>query len=191
MANFTNFTKLQLIVDRTPPGADGTIGGNLIVAYTITGSPTADANATILNTNIPVLISDTTNQSAVKIQAGLNAVVGLTATISGDIVTVEFTDNSLSPTDLVNSLVSNGLTCTPSATDNRDGTVIQMKHTEYEDSESGLKLATEAMYNLVAASPATDSIQLQRIMLSSSHTALQTNDITAKVVGKDYQPYTI
>lgn len=191
MANFTNFTKLQLIVDRTPPGADGVIGGNLIVAYTITGSPTADANTTILNTNIPVLISDTTNQSAVKIQAGLNAVVGLTATISGDIVTVEFTDNSLSPTDLVNTLVSNGLTCTPVATDNRDGPVIQMKHSEYEDSESGLQLATVAMYSLVAASAATDSIQMQRIKLSDSSTSLVTDDITQKVVGKNYQNYSV
>ncbi len=191
MANFTNYTKLQLIVDRTPPGADGILGGNLLIAYTITNTPTADANMVLLGTNIAVLIADTVNQVANKIQVGLDAVVGLTATILGDVVTVEFTDDSLSPLDLVTPIVSNGITATPLATDNRDGDVVQMKHSEYEDSESGLKLATVAMYSLVAASPATDSIQLQRIMLSSSHTALQTNDITAMVVGKDYQPYTI
>jgi len=70
-----------------------------------------------------------------------------------------------------------------------DNTVL--KHSEYEDSESGLKLATAAMYDLVADSPSSDSAQLQRVMLSSNDLELVTTNITGKVVGKDYRAYSI
>ena len=189
MANFKNFTKLQLIVERTNLGADSAVGGDYVVTSTVTGTPTADANMALLGQSIPVLIADTTEQVATKIAAVFDALLGVTSSALGTVVTINYGALSTIPT-LASPEVSNGITNSYGAVDNRDTSVF-LKHSEYEDTEAGLILATAAMYSLVAASALTDKVQMQRIKLSDSDTTLVTDDVTLQVTGKNYQAYTV
>lgn len=190
MANFTNFTKLQLIVERTDLGADISVGGNFIVTATLSGTATASDDVIFLGETTAVLIGETPSQVATKMKVVFDALTGVTSTVLGNSLVITYDATSTIPTVPGTPEVSNGITATYVVTDNRD-TITVLKHSEYEDSESGLVLATAAMYSLVAASALTDSVQLQRIKLSDSDTTLITDDITLKVIGKNYQNYSV
>lgn len=190
MANFTNFTKLQLIVERTDLGLDGITGGNYIITIALVGTLTSDGDVVFLGETTAALQADTTTQVAAKMKAVFDLLTGVTSLVSGDSLVITYDDTATVPTLPEFPEVSNGVTGTYSAIDNRD-TSIFLKHSEYEDSEAGLKLATEAMYSLVAASALTDATQLQRIKLSDSDATLITEDITLQVVGKNYKPYSV
>lgn len=199
MANFTNFTKLQLIVDRTDLGTDGIVGGDYIVTITIPAGeqPTSDTTPhTILGINYQPSSAMTLDGKLDALAAAIHtSSVGLTASkVNQQVVVVYDLDHLTTPytgtipTDFTTPI--GGINYVFDIQDQRD-VVTTMKHSEYEDSESGLKLATEAMYSLVAASAKSDTVQLQRIMLSDSDVELVTTDITGKVVGKDYQNYSV
>lgn len=189
MANFTNFTKLQLIVERTDLGADSALEGDYVVTTALVGTATATDDVVMLGQTTPVLIGETASQVATKMKAVFDLVTGVTSVVLGDSLVITY-DNTATLPLVPDFEISNGITGTHTITDNRD-TLSLLKHSEYEDSEAGLKLATEAMYSLVAASALTDSVQLQRIKLSDSDTTLITDDITLKVVGKNYQNYSV
>lgn len=190
MANFKNFTKLQIIVERTDLGDDSNVGGDLIYTVSITGAAIAGETLEILGVPVTTVALDSATVVASKAAIAIDVVTGLTATSLAGVLTVTL-DNTFVGSDptFITPTVSDGVTYVYTSVDNRDSTSI-LKHSEYEDTETGLILATSAMYTLVAASAVTDVAQLQRIMLSSSDTELITTDITAQVVGKDYTSYT-
>ncbi len=190
MANFTNFTKLQLIVERTPTGDDGELGGDLVETITFTGTATASGTFTVLGQGTAITIGDTSDVVAGLVATTLDGLVGVTAVAVGSVVTATYTSLATDPV-VTTPVVNLGVTAVIVEEDNRDGIPFTMKHSEYEDSETGLQLATEAMYTLVAASPESDSIQMQRIKLSDSDAVLVTDDITLQVLGKNYSPYTV
>lgn len=137
-----------------------------------------------------VLIGETPFQVATKMKVVFDLLTGVTSFVNGNSLVITYDATSTIPTIPTIPEVSNGITATYTSVDNRD-TLTLLKHSEYDDSESGLKLATTALYDLVAASALTDSAQLQRIKLSDSDATLITEDITLKVVGKNYKPYSV
>lgn len=190
MANFTNYTKLQLIVERTDLGADELLGGNLGIDITFSGTTSAAGNINILGNPVAIDIGDTAAIVAGKVSSALTALPNIVSTVDGEVVTLIYSDMPYPTSVPTEPEISLGITREYEVTDDRDSVTL-LKHSEYEDSESGLKLATEAMYTLVAASSALDTIQMQRVMLSDSDGQLLTTNITQKVVGKNYKPYTV
>ncbi len=179
---------MQIIVDRTALGADGVAGGDFVVTANLAGNITATGNVTFLGVTTAVLIGENPNQTVTKMKVDFDLVTGVTSVVSGNSLIITYDITATIPT-VPTSELDNGMTATHVVADNRD-VVSVLKHSEYEDSEAGLVLATAALYSLIAASAVTDAAQLQRIRLSSSDAVLITTDITEKVVGKDYTTYT-
>ena len=201
MANFMNYSKLQLVVERTTPqvlGDDMAAGGGVKLEISLAGAATSGETLNILGVAVTTAANDTATQAAVKVATALTAITGITSTSAAEVVSVEFvfpTYQGTYPDEEPTEHAGDNITYTYSVyEDNRDlaaTPAIVMKHSEFEDTESGLALATVAMYTLTAASPATDVIQMQRIMLSAGSTALDTTNITQPVAGKNYTPYSV
>ena len=193
MANFTNYSKLQLIVERTSLGTDEALGGEVTETITLSGLVATGSPFIKLGVTTALVVGDTASVAAGKIRVALGAagLVGVVISGADDKVIITYGSTASNvPTEQGDLIVSDGVTYTYLYVDNRD-TVTILKHSEYDDTESGLSLATVAMYTLVAASPVTDTTQLQRIMLNASSSDLLTTDITSKVTGKSYQAWSV
>lgn len=198
MANFSNYSKLQIITSRQGDlGSDATIGGTTVSSLlTITGAATAGSIVTILGTAVTNLITEDPTAIGSNIDRDFTAtpITGLTVTdntdgtllFTWDEATFVGTIPSLDPT----IVVEDGVTYTFSAyADTRDAPAVLMKHSEYEDSETGMSAAIAALYALVLSSPSTDASQLQRIKLDDTNITLVTTPITANITGQAYTAY--
>lgn len=83
---------------------------------TVTGTPTANGNITVIGINVAVLNSDTQNSVASKIQAALAALPYISsATVASNVVTYTYADTGAHPVD---NKVQNGITMSTKTTVN-------------------------------------------------------------------------
>lgn len=81
---------------------------------TVTGTPTANGNITVIGINIAVLTSDTQNTVATKIQTALSALPYISsATVASNVVTYTYNDTGAHPVD---NKVQNGITMSTQTT---------------------------------------------------------------------------
>jgi predicted component of type VI protein secretion system len=84
-----------------------------VVQLTVTGTPAANGNIVVASQNVAVLTTDTQNQVASKIQAVLDALSYISATVVNNVVTYTYTDTGVHPVD---NKVENGITLSTKTT---------------------------------------------------------------------------
>ena len=177
MANFQNYSKLQLIVART----------SSTVALTVSGSATAGETISILGNDITTTAADDAATIAGNIVTVLDAVTGISASAAAGVVTVVYDADTYVGTI---SFTAPDQVVSDDVTYDYVMVVNDLKHSEYSDDAAGLSLATEAMYDLVLSSANTDTVQIQKLALNDTATTLVATEITAAVVGTNYTVYT-
>lgn len=197
MANFSNFSKVQLLVSRQQGlGSDNAPGGTTVSSLlSISGVAVSGSTFDLLGYSITTDFNDIDSDIAIKVDDFISAenTVGLTLSRSGstilftwDEATFIGTIPSLDPAIVVEDGVLYDFS---NFADTRDAPRLVMKHSEYEDSQAGMDAATATMYALILDSPPTDTVQLQRLRLDDSSFQLVKTNITEALPGELYPEY--
>lgn len=195
MANFSNYSKIQLLVNR----AERVLGdGSALITLTGVGGLSAEGAEFILAGlhNVPIYVfeADTPITSAPFFIPDLNAIVGLTATDQEDGTILLAYDNTFAgelPTENYSEAIT-GMTLTVTNVVDNYGDVTPattMIHSAYIDSDEGIEAATAAMYELILKEPLADSFQLLRIKLIDTTDDVVTTSITGTISGKAFKEF--